>query len=153
MTKNKDIRNIDFYLGYWLRFVSNQVTNAFQQRLSSLDISVAEWLVLRVLWSHEPCSSTEVCEELVIDKGVMSRLSDRLEKRGLILRTKNQKDRRNYSLELTKKGKDLVPELVKIADENDIHFFGHLSKDQFTYIMNLLKDIVARHDFKQKPMD
>jgi DNA-binding MarR family transcriptional regulator len=150
---NIQIGEMDSYLGYWLRFVSNQVTNAFQQKLAKKDITVAEWLVLRFLWSHAPCSSTRLSEELVIDKGGISRLSDRLEKRNLIKRTVDQKDRRLYSIELTPLGIKLVPELAQIADENDAYFFGHLTGKKFDGIMKLLKDMVNRHEFSQKPVD
>lgn len=148
-----EIGEMDSYLGYWLRFASNLVTNAFQQKLSQKDITVPEWLVLRFLWSHAPCSSTKLSEELVIDKGGISRLSDRLEKRNLIKRTVDQKDRRLYSIELTPTGKKLVPELAQIADENDAYFFGHLTEKKFDGIMNFLKDMVNRHEFIQKPID
>lgn len=152
-TKTIKISDIDAYLGYWLRFVSNQVTNAFQQRLAQKDVTVAEWLVLRFLWSHAPCSPTKLSEEMGIDKSAISRLSDRLEKRGLVKRSIDQPDRRLYSIVLTPAGNKLIPELAKLADENDAHFFGHLSKKKFDDLMQWLKDMAHRFEFSRKPID
>jgi hypothetical protein len=49
-------------------------------------------------------------------------------------------------------GAKLVPSLAEIADENDSHFFGHLSKKEMNHVTDLLKDIVNRHGFKSKPV-
>lgn len=151
--KNIKLPDIDAYLGYWLRFVSNQVTNSLQLKLANKDVTVAEWLVLRSLWTYAPCSPTKLSEEMGLDKGAISRLTDRLEKRDLIKRTTELKDRRLYSIELTSAGAKLVPQLSKIADENDAHFFGHLSKKQFEQQMQFFKDMVKRYEFNRKPIE
>lgn len=153
MNENNQIKNIDFYLGYWLRFVSNQVTHSFQQKLATKGVGIAEWLVLRVLWSKAPCSSTQLCDELSIDKGMISRISDKLEKAHLITRMVDKNDRRLYSIQLTAAGKALIPELVSIADENDAFFFGHLSNKESEHMMHFLKDMVQRFNLNQKPLN
>lgn len=147
------LKGIDAYLGYMLRFVSNQVTNAFQQQLAKKHVTVAEWLVLRFLWDYAPCSSKQLSEAMGIDKGAISRLSDRLEKRNMIKRTADLKDRRLYSIELTPAGSKLVPQLAMIADQNDANFFDHLTKKQFAEIMEFLIDMVNRYEFTRKPID
>lgn len=149
--KNMAVPDIDSYIGYWLRFVSNQVTNAFQQKLAKMNTTVAEWLLLRFLFTHAPCSPTQVSEAMGIDKGAISRLAWRLENNGLIKRTQDPNDRRLYSIELTPKGFTLVPKLAKIADENDAFFFSHLSKGQSEQIMKILKDMVTRFGFNRIP--
>jgi DNA-binding MarR family transcriptional regulator len=152
-SSGSQIGDIDSYLGYWLRFVSNQVTASFQQRLLEKEITVAEWIALRFLHSHAPCSLTKLAEEMGMDKGAVSRLTDRLEKRELIKRNVSQKDRRLFSIELTLLGQKTVPILSKIADENDHYFFGHLSKKEANQLTQVLKDIVERHEIKGRPLD
>lgn len=147
------IGNIDSYLGYWLRFVSNQVTATFQQKLSEKGVTVAEWVALRFLLSHAPCSLTKLAEEMGMDKGAVSRLAERLEKRELITRTPSTEDRRLFSLQLTSAGLKLVPSLAEIADENDAHFFGHLKKKDVEYLTQILKDIVNRHGLRNLPIN
>jgi DNA-binding MarR family transcriptional regulator len=146
------IGNMDSYLGYWLRFVSNQVSASFQQRLSEKEVTVAEWIALRFLFSHSPCSLTKLADEMGMDKGAVSRLVDRLEKRAFITREFTFEDRRLSSIQLTSSGEKIVPALAKIADENDKCFFGHLSKKEVSQITDFLKDIVNRHGFKSKPI-
>ena len=37
------------HLGYWLRQVSNHVSQGFARKLAAQDVTVAEWAVMRVL--------------------------------------------------------------------------------------------------------
>lgn len=150
---NSKVSNIDAYLGYWLRFVSNQVSASFQTRLSEKDVTVAEWIVLRILLSQAPCSLTALVDAMGMNKGALSRLTDGLEKRGLIKRNLHAQDRRLFSIELTNAGLELLPSLAKIAEENDAQFFGHLSSKDHTFIMEILQGIVARHGFRSKPVE
>jgi DNA-binding MarR family transcriptional regulator len=147
------IGDIDSYLGYWLRFVSNQVSAGFQQRLAEKGATVAEWIVLRFLLTHAPCSLTRLADEMGMNKGALSRLVERLSQRGLIQCIPSSQDRRLLSIELTAAGLKLVPELAQIADENDRYFFGHLEKKEKNLIMTILKDIVDRHQFRGTPTD
>ena len=148
-----DVNKMDSYLGYWFRLASNHITAAFKQRLAEKDISVAEWLALRFLYSDSPCSLTRLAEEMGMDKGAVSRLADRLEKRGLIKRTVSVEDRRLFSIALTDEGVELVPKLAVIADQNDIHFFGYLPKKEQESIFQFLKEFVNHHGIKTKPLD
>ncbi len=147
------VGDIDAYLGYWLRFVSNQVTASFQSRLLKKDVTVAEWILLRSLMTHAPCSLTKLAQEIGIDKGAVSRLSDRLEKRGLIVRSVSEDDRRLFSIELTPTGLSLIPKLAQIADDNDQAFFGHLDEKEIAKITSMLKEIVNRHGIRAKPIN
>lgn len=147
------IGNIDSYLGYWLRFVSNQVTASFQNRLSEKNVTVAEWIALRFLYAYAPCSLTKLADEMGMNKGALSRLTDRMEKRGLIRRNISKHDKRFFSIELTPEGTHLVPQLAKIADENDAFFFDHLSKEESEYLFKFLKAMVNKYGFKSKPVD
>ena len=146
------IGEMDAFLGYWLRLVSNQITASFQQRLSEKKVSVAEWLALRFLYSHAPCSLTTLAKEMGMNKGAVSRLAQSLEERHLIKRTVTANDHRLFSIELTADGVELVPALAEIAEQNDLHFFGHLSKKELESTFELLKDMVNRHGFKTKPL-
>lgn len=42
----KKISHLEDHLGYWLRFVSNQVSLSFRQRLEREEIAVVEWYSL-----------------------------------------------------------------------------------------------------------
>ena len=55
-------------------------------------------------------------------------------------------------LALTPQGMLLVPKLAALADQNDDHFFGHLSRAQRSALMKTFKNLVAHHQLKEIPV-
>jgi DNA-binding MarR family transcriptional regulator len=75
--------SLDAHLGYWLRFVSNQVSHAFSLRLARRDVTVAEWVVLRELYDAIEVVPSTLAERLGMTRGAISKLADRLAGKGL----------------------------------------------------------------------
>ncbi|MEI9903207.1 MAG: hypothetical protein WDN06_03970 [Asticcacaulis sp.] len=42
--------HLEAHLGYWMRFVSNHVSQAFARKVEAHGVTVAEWVVLRELF-------------------------------------------------------------------------------------------------------
>ena len=45
------------HLGYWLRLVSNHVSQSFARALATRDIGVADWVILRMLHEAGPATA------------------------------------------------------------------------------------------------
>src|SRR6267154_1519695 len=56
-------------------------------------------------------SACELCKGISYDPGAMTRMLDRLERRGLVRRVAHPNDRRTSNLELTAEGKAVYPKL------------------------------------------
>lgn len=151
--REKSVSALEDHLGYWLRFVSNYVSSSFQRRLAEKGVTVAEWVALRSLQEKSPCSLSQLVEEMGMDKGRVSRLVDRLHKRGFAHRKISRDDRRSVEIVITAAGQDLLPVLAGEADENDHQFFGHLSQKEARNLKVFLKNVVERHELKTKPID
>jgi len=59
----------------------------------------------------EVSSASDLCKGISYDPGAMTRMLDRLERRGLVRRVPNPDDRRAFQLELTDEGKAVLPKL------------------------------------------
>lgn len=153
MLDTVSVSPLETHLGYWLRFVSNQVSHAFRMRLMGQDTTVAEWVVLRDLYDREATAPSEVAERLGMTRGAITKLVDRLLAKGLLTRSTTTLDRRYQALALTPKGRALVPALSAEADANDEAFFGHLDPAARAAIEHALKDIVRRHGLRAVPVD
>lgn len=153
MNKNdsKTLSQLEDHLGFWLRFVSNHVSFRFQKLLEVEDVTVTEWVALRTLWSLGEASHASLIEAIGMTKGAASKIITRLEEKGLAERQLVDGRAREQSLHLTAKGKQLVPQLAKLADMNDEHFFGHLSQSEQTALMVTLKSLVTHHQLKEIP--
>lgn len=117
---------LEDHLGYWLRQLSNEVSGSFAARMEKHGVSVANWVVLRVLYDHEALALKDIVTEVGVDQGSLSRMVDRLLARGLVERVESAEDRRAVSISLTREGRQLVPRLAHEASENDRIFFASL---------------------------
>lgn len=146
--------NLEEHLGYWLRCLSNFVSHSFAERLAGQDISVAQWVVLRALYDSSGVTLNEAAAQVGVDKSSLSRMVERLVQKRLVNRTEGD-DRRSLGLTLTAAGKKLVPQLAKLADENDAAFFHALPPRQRTEFLATIKQLLTANgwDVSQRGRD
>jgi DNA-binding MarR family transcriptional regulator len=143
---------LESHLGYWLRFVSNQVSQAFAEKLKAQDVSVAEWVLLRELYDGDRAPSL-LAERIGMTRGAITKIADRLIAKSLAARIASENDGRAQVLMLTRQGRALVPRLAAIADRNDAEFFNHLTQKERAMIEAVMKGIVQRLGLKTLPVD
>ena len=153
MSNLSSISDLETHLGYWLRFVSNQVSAAFAQTVADKGVSVAEWVLMRELFDQEPQAPSSLAERMGMTRGAISKLSDKLQDKGLIAVWPDISDKRRQDLSLTVQGRALVPELAALADRNDAEFFGHLGEADRAAIKAAMIGIVRRRGLKTVPID
>src|ERR1700761_1987515 len=124
------ISSLETHLGYWLRYVSNQVSHAFSLKVAARGVTVAEWVLLREVFDAPALAPSVLAERLGMTRGAISKLVDRLAAKGLVAKSADLADRRYQDVALTPAGRALVPDLAALADENDEDFFGHMSADE-----------------------
>jgi DNA-binding MarR family transcriptional regulator len=141
------------HLGFWLRLVSNQVSQAFAARLEAQGVTVAEWVMLRALYGAAPEAPSRLAETMGMTKGAITKLADRLIAKGLILRRPSTEDARAQTLALTPAGVRLVPQLAALADANDADFFAALSTAERKALEKTLRRLAARFGKSPLPID
>jgi len=151
--KTAAVSPLEAHLGYWLRFVSNQVSHSFSLKLADRDVTVAEWVVLRELYECDAMAPSALAEKIGMTRGAISKLGDRLLAKALVTRTTSDDDRRYQALALTAKGRAIVPKLAALADQNDAEFFGHLKAEERENIKSAMREIVDRHGLKSVPVE
>src|ERR1700753_3454879 len=114
------------HLGFWLRRVSNQVTDGFTRALQERKLSVAEWVALSQIAADAKTHPAGIAAATGMTRGAISKVLDKLEHRKWIGRAVSEEDNRVQRPWLTRKGRQLLPELTRIADSNDLFFFGAL---------------------------
>lgn len=145
------VSGLEAHLGYWLRLVSNQVSQSFAARLEQEDVSVAEWVLLRLLHDQDRRPS-EIAASMDLTRGAVTKIVDRLGLRGLLVREAGEaEDGRVQTVALTKKGRALVPRLAALADANDAAFFGDLSRQDRAALQRILAGLARRHGLQRSP--
>jgi MarR family transcriptional regulator, transcriptional regulator for hemolysin len=141
------------HLGFWMRIVSNSVSQAFSRKLAASGVTVAEWVVLREMYSSDDTTSPGVVARLTgLTPGAVSKLISRLLAKGLVTRKESARDRRFQDIQLTPAAIEIVPKLAKLADQNDREFFAGLSDSDRKTLSRILKEIVALHKITKMPI-
>lgn len=142
------------HLGFWLRSVSNQVSHSFARKVETTGVTVAEWVILRQLFEEGvEVAPSQVADSTNLSRGAVSKLIERLVQKKLVHREGAEGDRRYQTVKLTRAGGLLVPQLTKLADQNDEEFFGDLTKAEKTALMNALKKIVEAKGIQEIPTE
>lgn len=83
-------------------------------KLAPLDLKPAQLDVLMNLYRHPGMSQHDLARKLLVGRSNITMLLPQLEKRGLVLRESDSKDKRILRLALTEEGKALLMEALKI---------------------------------------
>lgn len=147
------VSSLDAHLGYWLRFVSNHVSHAFKVKVEQHGVTVAEWVVLRVLFDEDGIKPSDVSDKIGLTRGAVSKLLARLATKDLVAVSGDTVDRRAQVVTLSAAGRRLVPKLAALADKNDAETFGHMTKKQRAMLSSVLQGIVARLGLRITPVE
>jgi len=149
----KSTSTLEDHAGYWLRYVSNHVSQAFARKVEAQGVTVAEWVLLREMLDVGAANPSQLADTVGMTRGAISKLVERLCRKKLAVRSSSDGDRRYQTVELTAAGRRLAPVLAQLADENDREFFGHLKSEEKDGLVSLLQNIVRRHGWKDLPVD
>lgn len=152
MTLKSVPSELDAHLGYWLRAVSNAVSQAFARKVEAEGVTVAEWVFLRALFDQDGISPSQLAERMGMTKSAITKLADRLIEKDLVQKGSSMVDRRGQTLTLQASAKRLVPRLAILADDNDAEFFGGLSQNERSQLMKMLHKIAADRELKSAPV-
>lgn len=147
------VSGLEDHLGYWLRLVSNQVSQAFAAKVEARGVTVAEWVILRQLFDHEERAPSQLAADLGLTRGAISKLIDRIEAKKLVTRRADKTDARAQRVSLTAKGRALVPALAEDADRNDAEFFERLPAGERKQLLHSLRRLAAALTSSKPPID
>ncbi|MEQ1723517.1 MAG: MarR family winged helix-turn-helix transcriptional regulator [Pseudobdellovibrio sp.] len=142
------------HIGYHLRVVSNAVSHSFARKLVASEVTVAEWVILREMYSSDSTTSPGKVAELTgLTRGAVSKLIERLLTKGLVTRSESSEDRRYQDIKLTPVAIRLVPKIAGLADENDEYFFSILNDAEKKRLMKTLIKLAVSHKLKANPIE
>lgn len=149
-----DVSELKSHLGYRLRVISNSVSHAFALKLATCDVTVAEWVILREMYSRDAETSPSLVAKFTgLTRGAVSKLIERLLQKGLVNRSEFVDDRRFQKIKLTNAALKLVPRLASIADKNDEMFFSILTETEKKQLLSTLAKLADAHKLKTNPIE
>ena len=107
-------------------------------------LHLSECRVLAVVMTREPTSLSEVCEQLELDKGHVSRLVSRLITSGLLERHADSTDQRSAHLVLTAAGREVTLRLQSAAAVRNGEWMAGLRDDESVAFMAGVRKMTAQ---------
>lgn len=129
-------------VGYLLSRARAAMAHEIEQEIGELDITHAQATCLMTLAHERARTVTDLGRELGTDMGSVTRLLDRIEKRGLIRRQRSDTDRRIVTLSVTPLGYEMAAKLpAYFCRVQNRHFQGFTSEEIDTLRAMLLRVI------------
>jgi DNA-binding MarR family transcriptional regulator len=124
---------------------TDQLSRGLVPLLKAEELSPTQYNVLRILRGAPeglPCG--EIGQRMITRDPDITRLLDRLEKRGLIARWRDSKDRRMVLARITPEGLKMLDRLDGPMQEGHRKQLGHLGRERLKALCELLR--VARRE-------
>lgn len=107
---------LDNQLCFRLYSAARLTMGAYHRYLDALGITYPQYLVLIVLWEKDEQPVCDLCKRLMLETNTVTPLLQRMEKAGLVTRTRGKVDSRQRIVSLTDKGRALHEKASSIHD-------------------------------------
>ncbi len=121
--------------------------NSLQREFSGQygEITIDYWVILNRLWESDGWMQTELARMTNKDNASMTRMLDGMQKKGLVERKPDARDRRVQRVFLTDKGRVLEQPLKKIAYANMMKGLENLSEEDTGNLKRILEIIIGNY--------
>lgn len=126
-------------VGYLMKRIMLSIVSQADKRLEAHGLTSAQWGPMLRLRNSGPSTVVELSRWLQVDAGAMTRLLDRLEKKGLCKRVRSTEDRRVVMVELTPEGEAASAKVPAVlAEVMNAHLAG-FSKTEWLALKSYLR--------------
>src|SRR6266567_3010942 len=122
------------------RFYTRQI-GALQEHLLHSQFSLTEVRVLYELAHRASITAVELCQELGLDRGYLSRMLQNFKKQGWIKTTASPADRRRIFLSLSGKGRKIFAPLDRRSSEEVAGMLARLSRSHKNKLLAAIGEI------------
>src|SRR5689334_15111954 len=124
----------------WLRLfrVFQKIDRASSAHLRTWGLSTAQFDILARVGATRGITQQELADRLLVTKGNISQLLDRLERRGLLKRCQ---EGRTNTLSLTEEGQQLYAQVVPAQEEMVAQHFSALTSQEVNQLLHLLRKL------------
>ena len=130
-------------VAWMMRTVHRQYDVEAEKILARENISISHWYYLRVLAERGEVNQLELSKRVGIASTTAVPALDNMEKRGLLRRTRDPKDRRKYFVGLTDEGGRLVKQLLPELTEMIASTLGGIPHEELQTFWGVLHRIEA----------
>jgi DNA-binding MarR family transcriptional regulator len=148
MTHSSDFYRPDKYptgdnVGYLMKRIVSGLGHDIDAMLVPQDLTNAQWMPLYQLHLGKGSTVAELASVCLMDAGAMTRTMDRLERKGLVRRTRSAEDRRVVNLALTPEGRAAAARIPFVLCEVLNARLSGFSQDEFKTLQSFLNRMLV----------
>ncbi|MDQ3060107.1 MAG: MarR family transcriptional regulator [Pseudomonadota bacterium] len=146
--------DIDNQPGYYIRRLHQISVAIFLQETEAFGVTPVQYAALQTVGNHPSIDQRTLARTIGLDTSTVAGVIDRLESRGLLVRSASPEDRRVRQLTLTATAHDLLAEIGPSMLKAQQLILGPLSTQEQTDFIRMLRQVVtANNELSRAPSD
>lgn len=124
-----------------LRYISGIIKQKGREILNSYTITPPQFIALQWLFEHGDMTIGDLSNKMFLAFSTTTDLVDRMEKNELVLRIREEQDRRVVRIKLLKEGERIIEEVIQKRQEylqNVLTEFSEEEVEQFSFLLEKL---------------
>ncbi len=124
-----------------LKRATSSISQELSQGLNKENLSETQFGIMECIYHLGPISQKDLSKKLLCSTGNLTQVLDNMERSNLIKKSRDTKDKRFYSIDLTQEGFNKIKNLFPIHLESIMKIFNVLNDNELNEIGNLLKKL------------
>lgn len=141
---------LDDFLPYLLNRITNRLNRNLVGNLKNIDQSLQSYRILAILTARDGRSINELAVYSVTEQPTLSRIVERMEAAGLVVRRQADRDKRVVHVHLTARGSDAYADILPLALEQYSRAVARLNsqeKDTLVALLHKVLDNIRASEF------
>ncbi|TZG25915.1 MarR family winged helix-turn-helix transcriptional regulator [Sphingomonas montanisoli] len=130
-------------IGYLVHRLKKLGTARAETLFADQDINLSQWIAMFHIRYRMAITAAEISKCLGHNSGAVTRMLDQLDERGLILRTRDQADRRVVKLEMTEAGQTMLSRLTPVMMDLWNEHLSIFTRDEAETLITLLQRLLG----------
>lgn len=144
MSQKQEFINMGTEIKALVNLMTKLTKQSLEKRLkdANVDIGILSFSVLRIL-SCEDQMISELGDKLILKSATLVPVIDSLEKKGLVKKTQDQKDRRCFTITITTKGTEILKKVSLAShDELMVDMMEKIGKEDSERLLSILRKVI-----------
>lgn len=129
--------------GYLINHVARLFARELQLGIAPLGIVVGQFPILLELWQKDGVSQKQLLENIDVEQATLANTLNRMERDGLIKRTKSQKDARVQLIWLTDKAAVIRDQAYEVALDVNARALKDIPQNELEIFMNVMRRVIS----------
>ena len=144
MSASSDPKKFGFLFERTFRITKLSFIKVFSKL--NVDITPDQWVLLDTLNSEGALSQKQISGLSFKDAATISRIIDKLEKKGFVTRTSEEKDRRKTTISLTHQGENVIQVCQNEIDKLRKHSWQNLTEEDYENFQRIMNQVFSNFD-------